>query len=121
MKKEENHVGGIMAGLGIAAVAAGVIGTYLYRSKDGAKKRKEIKSWMLKAKAEVLEKAEDLKEVTEDKYEGIVDTVAAKYKTLAHVGGDELQEFVEELKSHWTDLKEDLAGEAKKTTKKHKA
>ncbi len=120
MKKEEEHGGGaILAGLGLAAVAAGVIGTYLYRSKEGIKQRKEIKSWMLKAKAEVLERAEDLKEVTEDKYNDIVKDVTKKYKTLAHVGAEEFSEFVEELSSHWADIKEDIASDKIKHSKKH--
>ena len=44
-------------GVGIAALAAAAAGAYyLYGSDKSAKNRKHIKSWMLKMKAEVMDK-----------------------------------------------------------------
>ncbi len=110
-KNEEQHGhAGMMAAAGIVAVAAGAIGAYLYGTKDGAKKRKHIKSWMIKAKAEVLEEIEKVKEVSEEKYDEIVDSVMAKYKALSHIEASDFQDLVDDMKAHWADLKEDMKG-----------
>ena len=45
----------IAAGVGLTAAAVAAAGAYfLYGSKDADKNRKTVKSWGLKAKAEVL-------------------------------------------------------------------
>ena len=46
-------------GVGLTAAAVAAAGAYfLYGSKNAAQNRTKVKSWMLKAKAEVLEKLE---------------------------------------------------------------
>ena len=62
MKK--SHMSGAV-GLGLAAItAAAAAGAYFLYGKDGAKNLKKIKSWSLKAKAEVLEKLEKAKDIS---------------------------------------------------------
>jgi hypothetical protein len=62
-QKKEN---GVAVAMGLGALAALSAGAYfLYGTKEGAKKRVKIKGWMLKAKGEVLEKMEALKDVNE--------------------------------------------------------
>ncbi len=69
-------------GLGItAAVAAAAGGFLLYGSKDAAKNRKAVKSWALKAKAEVLEGIEQAKEMSQEDYEKLVEAAVATYAT----------------------------------------
>ncbi len=116
-KKSESHAGAKV--LGTLGVAAAVVGAYLlYGSKDGAKRRDNVRSWVLKMKGEVLEKIEDVKEVTEEKYNNIVDEVAAKYKAAQNVDLSELGGVVDELKSHWENIKEQFAEGEKKARKK---
>ena len=77
--------------LGIGALAALSAGAYfLYGTKEGAKKRVKIKGWMLKAKGEVLEKLETLKEVNEETYNVVVDTVMKKYSGLKNIDQKEV-------------------------------
>ena len=66
----------IKTGVGLAALAAA--GTYFLYGKKGAKNRKMIEGWTLKMKGEVLEKMETIKELNEDKYYKLVDTVAVR-------------------------------------------
>lgn len=115
--EHEGHGHGAMMAAGIVAVAAGAIGAYLYGTKDGAKKRKQIKSWMIKAKAEVLEEIENVKEVTEEKYHAIVDSVMAKYKVLSHVDASDFKDLADDLKAHWADLKAEMEHEKKSAHK----
>jgi len=98
-KKEEGH--GVEIGLAVAGLAAIAGGVFLYGTDAGKKKRKEIKGWTLKAKGEVMEKLENLKEVNEEVYNQIVDTVTAKYSKLKTVAPEDFAEVVADLKRSW--------------------
>lgn len=98
-------------GLSIAAVAAAAAGLYYLYGKDGAKHRKQIKGWMLKAKGEVLEKMEKMKDINKEAYDAVVDSVMAKYNQM------DVGDLTAELKSHWKNIQKHLSdskGSAKK-------
>jgi hypothetical protein len=95
---------GLEVGLALAGLAA-VAGTvFLYGTDAGKKKRKAIKGWVLKAKGEVIEKLENLKDVNEENYHKIVDAVEKKYKAIKSVSPEELAEVVDELKKSWKNI-----------------
>ncbi len=118
--KDESNVGANIAmGVGIAALAAAAAGAaFLYGTDAGKKKQKQIKSWMLKAKGDVLEHIENMKDVTEESYNSIVDSVTQKYQGLKEISPEELGALVQELKGHWKTIKSHMEG--KKTTSKKK-
>ena len=87
--------------LGLVAVAAG--GYFLY-GKEGAKNRKKIKGWALKAKGEMLESIERLKNINQKTYNEVVDRVAKRYKKFKQVDKKELQRLVKESKSFWNSI-----------------
>jgi len=94
------------AGVGTAvAVGAGIAvlsgAAYLLFGPEGKKHRKDLKSWMLKMKAEIMEKMEDAKELTAPAYEAIVAQVSDKYKALKHVNAADIEKEVAELKKNW--------------------
>jgi len=104
----------VIVGAGIAAVAAAAVaGGYFLYGKAGAKKRKKIKGWMLKAKGEVLEQMEKGKEVTEETYHDVIDKVSQKYQSVKNIDPTELQQMVKELKSHWKNIKGQLTPKPK--------
>jgi hypothetical protein len=112
MEKEKNNYlrNGIMIGVGVTALAAAIAGTYfMYGSKNAAKNRRQVKSWMLKAKGEVMEKIENLSDLSEEMYQKIVQEEANKYGALKNIEKNEVSEFVEELKSHWKDIAHELS------------
>jgi hypothetical protein len=101
--------------VGIGALAALAAGAYfLYGTKDGAKKRVKIKGWMLKAKGEVMEKLENLKNIDEASYNAIVNTVMKKYENMKDVQKPEVVALFMDIKKHWKNIKKHL-GETKKT------
>ena len=118
------------AGVGLAALAAGA--HFLY-GKEGAQNRDKVRGWTLKARGEMLEKLEKLREVNEKKYHEVVDTVAARYKKLKQVDRKELNGLVKEAKGFWEKILKKVPGKhvvdgngalkakRKKTTKKVKA
>ncbi len=109
-------------GLGItAAVAAAAGGYFLYGSKNAAKNRKAVKSWALKAKADVLEGLEKAKNMSQEEYEQLVETVVAGYALAKSASKAELSDFKKEMKDHWKGIVKTAAPKkaaAKKAVKK---
>ena len=109
-------------GIGIAALAAAAAGAYfLYGSDKAATNRKQVKSWMLKMKAEVMDEVENLKDLSQEAYDTAIDKVSEKYSELKNVDKTELKALAARMKSHWKDIKEDISdtvgGEMKKVKK----
>jgi len=119
-KRKISKTGAGLAALAVAAVA----GTYFFMSKEGTKNRKKVKGWMLKAKGEVLEKIEKLegyKEVDEEKYQAVVDTVMKKYKNLKSVNSKEAVTLANDLKKQWREIVKDAKKKSTKKTAKKKS
>ncbi len=99
-------------GVGVTAALLSAAGAYfLYGSKNADKNRKKVKSWMLKAKAEVLEGIEAAENMSKEDYERLVDKSVKAYSKLKDASADELFAFGKEMKAHWKNLEK--KGEAK--------
>ena len=109
-------------GIGLTAAVAAAAGAYfLYGSKNATKNRKAVKSWMLKAKAEVLEKIEDAKEMSKEEYEALVKGVAATYAGIKSASKVDIKEFKDEMLEHWQAIEKATKSKnvaAKKAVKK---
>ncbi|MCA9362307.1 hypothetical protein KC906_02945 [Candidatus Kaiserbacteria bacterium] len=117
-KKEMSPAQKISVGVGLTAAAVAAAGAYfLYGSKNASKNRKAVKSWMLKAKAEVLEKLEEAKEMTQEEYEQLIATVAGAYAGLKTASKVDIKAFKEEMLEHWKAI-EKTAKPVKKAAKK---
>lgn len=117
-KKELSSVEKIEIGVGLTAAAVAAAGAYfLYGSKDAAKNRKAVKSWALKAKADVLEKLEDAKEMTKDEYEDVIKAAVGAYGSAKTATKKDVKEFTSEMMEHWAAL-EKAVNTKKKTAKK---
>lgn len=93
----------IAAGVGLTAAAVAAAGAYfLYGSKDSEANRKSVKSWALKAKADVLERLEDAKNMSQEEYENLVHTVADAYSGVKGASKTDLKSFTSEMKNYWT-------------------
>lgn len=120
MAKKSEAKNGVGTGIAVVATLAAAAGAYfIYGTKEGAKTKKKIKSWALKAKAEVLEKIEKAKDISEDSYNQTVATVMQKYEKMRAEHGDEVDAVAKELKGYWKQLKKHLAP-VKKVVKKAK-
>ncbi len=123
--QENNDIGSKVAavvGVGmLAALSAGAY--YLYGTKEGAKKRIKVRGWMLKAKGEMMDKMESMKEMNEETYDKLVETVMKKYEAVKNIDPKEVQELTSDLKKHWKNIKRHLDAAtkpAKKSIKKTK-
>lgn len=118
MQKKMSTGGKVAVGAGLAALAVAAAGTYfLFGTKKGAKARKQIKGWTLKAKGEVLEKMEVLQDINEKAYNKIVDEVKAGYKKVKNIDAKDVEAFGKEMKSHWKGIKAEVEKKAKGKTK----
>lgn len=106
---------GLGAGLAAAAVGA-ALGSYLLTGPRAKNTKRALKSWVLKAKGELLEQLEKAGDVGEDMYYKAVDRIAAKYSKMSGVGQKEVDDMVLELKKQWKLVNKGLA-KAKKLTK----
>ncbi len=108
------------AKLGLAGLAvAGLAGAYFLYGKDGAKNRKAVKTWALRAKADVIEKLAKAKEVSQENFDSIVDEISAKYGSkMKDVSMEDVSAFAKDLKKHWKDIKGTLAPKVTAVVKK---
>jgi hypothetical protein len=96
---------GIAVGAGLAAAAIAAAGAYwFYGSSDAKKHRAQVKSWMLKARAEVLEAVEKLGDIDKQTYLNIVDQIVGRYSKLQGVTASELASVTKDLKSTWSHM-----------------
>ncbi len=115
-QKKSSHMGAIATGIaGLTAAAVGAY--YLYGSDDAKKNRAKVKSWMLKAKGEVMEELEKAADITEAGYISAVDAVAKKYNELKQVDPAELEAFISDMKDHWDGIQKSVVKVAKATKK----
>lgn len=124
---EHRNNTGRNVGIGVAAAAAAAAaaaGAYwFYGSADAAKHRKQVKSFMLKARADVLSAVEKAKDIDKEKYYAIVEKVIARYSGVAGVTAAEITQMGRDLKNAWIHMKAardtaSSAAPAKKAAKK---
>lgn len=105
-KKDQTQKIAAAAGIAAAAAAAAAGAYWLYGAKDAAKHRKLARSWMLKARAEVVEAVEKLKDIDKETYMRIVDDVVKRYGKAAGAGGAEAARLLKDLRSGWAYIQE---------------
>lgn len=112
-KIDSNTAKKVLAGAGLVAGAA--LAAYLLTSpKDRKKAAKQVKAWMIDMQKDIAEKVKQVQDLTEEKYDQIVDEVMPKYKAIKDVSSDELSDFSDEMKSHW----KKISGAVKKVSAK---
>ena len=112
-------------GASLAGIAAGA---YYFFGKDAKKHQKHAKAWALKMKADVIEKLEQAREITEPVYHEIIDTIAKEYVKGMKASKGEVDAMAMDLKKHWKSIsrlakaaKNEIAKDAKKVVKKVQA
>jgi len=104
--KEAPKKSGVMKVAVVGATLAGIAaGAYFFFGPKGKKHQNQVKSWAIKMKGEVIEKLENAKDVSEETYHHIIDTVATKYAAGKYASQEEIQELAADLKKHWKALR----------------
>lgn len=101
--KSKSHIAVDMGMFAAGAVAAAAGTLFLY-GKGSRHNRKNVRGWMMKAKGEIVDEMERMREINEKVYHELVDAVSRQYGKLQHVDQKDLQKIVRELKSHWKEI-----------------
>ncbi len=107
MKKTSSGKGGVLIGAGILGFIIGAMVGVFGAPKSGEKNRKEFIDWMQKMSADLNDKVADANEMTQDKYNDMVDMVTDKYRKVKKIKETDLEDFADELKAHWKKVKKD--------------
>ncbi|MEF3280134.1 MAG: hypothetical protein K6357_04120 [Elusimicrobiota bacterium] len=95
--------GRIIGGVITSAIAGCAI--YFLTSKKTQKYRDELFVRVNEMKADIIKKLGDMKEITQEEYNKIVDEVSKKYKRLSKVSEREFSNIIEDLKQAWKHIK----------------
>jgi hypothetical protein len=93
-------------GAATAAAAAAAGAYWLYGAKDAAKHRKLAKSWMLRARAEVMDAVEKVSEIDKATYLDIVEKVVKTYSSTAGAQSKEIQQLLKDLRGSWAHIQQ---------------
>ena len=107
-------VGAAAAGIG-AALAAAAGAYWLYGAKDAAKNRRMAKSWMLKARADVMDAVEKVQNLDRKQYMAIVDTVVGAAAGAAAASRPEITRVTRDLRAAWNQMAEQMRSNARST------
>lgn len=88
-------------GAGVAAIATA---SYYFFGPKGEAHREKMKGWMISMKGEIIDRIEDVKELTEPVYHNIVDSVMATYMATTKASKEEVQAFADRLKGQWKEI-----------------
>lgn len=117
-KTTSNKTNSAIAITGIA-VASLALSYFLY-GKNAPKHRRALTSWMLRAKADVMDKLEKAKDISEPMFHNIIDTSMEKYAKLKNINPADIALFGTEIKKQWRDIKKEITPKtiAKKSIQK---
>ncbi len=115
----KSNVNKTAVAVGAGVLGAAAIGAYwLYGAKSAPKNRKLAKSWMLKARAEIMDTVEKLKDIDKEKYYQIVEAAISKYSKTNSAA--DISSITKEMKSAWSQIHSAI-GTVKKPAAKKKA
>jgi len=102
--KKSSH---LKAGLAIGAIL-GVVAGYFLQSKDGKTLTKDAAKKARLLQKRVLQKLEQVQDLSQDKYAEVVDEVLAYYQKAKHLAKTEVPGFRKFLLGRWQEIEEYL-------------
>lgn len=84
------------------ALVAAIGGIYMLAKRKNAAKK--AGSWILRAKADVMDEVEKLPELSRQAYDGIVKSVLKHYGKLKEASKSELADLKKDLDGQWKDV-----------------
>ncbi len=92
-------------GAGLAAAAtAGAAAYWLYGAKHSAQHRKIAKSWMLKARAEMLDAVEKINDIDKAQYLALAQKVLTQYGGKAGASTAQMNAMMQDFKNAWSHM-----------------
>ncbi len=89
----------------LATLAAMIAGAYFFGGSEAGKRRKLVRGWAMRAKADVLDSIERLADVDKQTYLDAVDAVMKRYEAMKEIDAKELLALGKELRGYWREVK----------------
>jgi gas vesicle protein len=102
--EHKNHAGKIIKA-GIFGVIVGAIAGIFLSPKSGKQNQADLKKWMSDTQAEIYNRAKEAQDITQEKFDEIVDQVAQKREAIKDIKEEEWDSFVKDMKKHWNRVK----------------
>lgn len=92
-----------------AAVATVVAGAYFFtQTKQGKKAASTMRGWAVRARGEIMERIEKMRNMDRHEYFAAIDNVLAKYSKARDVSKRELTDLRKELRAKWDRIAKEL-------------
>jgi len=103
-KNQDNGVKKNVLAAALGALVGGIAGI-LFAPKSGKETRGDIKKAVEKATVEIKEKADEVRDLTVEKYQAIVDGVTEEYQELRGLSAEKLGEIRADLYKNYQKIK----------------
>lgn len=104
-RKKESPANSIFAFLAGAATMAAAGAYYLYGPK-GDQHRKQMDQGARRLKRELVARMNEIEDITQEKYEDIVDEVLSRYELTRRITKDKAARISDSLKARWEEMKD---------------
>lgn len=91
-----------------AVLAAGAAAYFFTQTKSGKQAAKQIKTAAINLSREINKRLQSAKQVSQKKYDEIVEEVVDEYAAQKKVGKHTVVALKRDLKTHWRDVKREL-------------
>ncbi|MCU0653079.1 MAG: YtxH domain-containing protein [Candidatus Pacebacteria bacterium] len=88
----------------VASFATGFAAGMIVMLLLSPKMRGKAGQWASDMRDEIMKRAKETKDITQEKYNQIVDEASSRYGTMKDVSRRELSQLMYELKSHWDSM-----------------
>ena len=93
----------------ITAMAVG--GYFLFISKKAKRNRKKIDWWIEDISDEIFNKIKTVKNLTEEKFDEVADSVMEKYSLLKDIKDEKIKKIKKEARKKWEEAQEESEDE----------
>jgi gas vesicle protein len=120
MRKRADSVGNLNGGLSMSqkdfllGAMAGAIAGILFAPKSGKNTRESMRTYYFEMKDNILENLSQIKDISKETYENVVNSVVKGYEEAKVVTSEEAAQIKHELKSGYTRIKTVLAASEEK-------
>jgi uncharacterized protein YoxC len=81
--------------------------------------RQKACRWTDEMREEVMRQTRETKDITQEKYNQIVDDIRYRYETMKDVSSREMSGLINELKAHWKNISQEVKSEINNSGQKH--
>jgi len=103
---QKNYKGKVIAA-GFIGALAGLLAGMLIAPKSGKETRKALKSWSDQMTDDIRERSQHMHDLTQEKYNQIVDAVSHKYRNMQNIKDSEIDDLTADLKKRWERIKDE--------------